>query len=219
MKKSRDDLQTSKKEMRGGFSRAIRRLPAFILLACIFQVVYVYKVSDHLSYESEETVAHRPSLVKKCQNIRAPAGPPASFQPSSRVKSRNGNERWVSGTPPVLLQNAKIWTGAENGTQMIDGNILLDRGLVIAVGDIPASLLAEHDVHGQLQRIDVEGKWVTPGLVDLHSHIGVDSAPGLRGMSSASIIISSLPNVHTCTFLPRFGGYQLSQSSYPSLAT
>jgi imidazolonepropionase-like amidohydrolase len=28
---------------------------------------------------------------------------------------------------------------------------------------------------------DLDGAWVTPGLVDLHSHIGVHSSPLARG--------------------------------------
>ena len=102
---------------------------------------------------------------------------------SSRVSS--GSERWVPGTPATLLKNAKIWTGARNGTEIVYGDVLLDKGLVVAVGYIPPSVLsAASEGTGGFRIQDVAGKWVTPGLVDLHSHLGVSSAPGLSGTFS-----------------------------------
>jgi len=144
-------------------------------------------ITSRLRATKGDVEAYRSSLIAKCNTVRAPAGPPPSFDPASRIKSNEqgsgGNERWVPGTPPVLLKNAKIWTGARNGTEVVFGDVLLDQGLVIAVGYIPPTILASHR-GANLKVMDVEGKWVTPGLVDLHSHIGVSSAPGLRGAFS-----------------------------------
>ena len=121
---------------------------------------------------------HRNELRAICKSIRTPAGPPKPCCGAARTE----NDRFVSGTPPVLLRNAKIWTGARNGTEIIYGDVLLDRGLVVAVGYIPPNLL--QSVEGpELNVVDVGGAWVTPGLVDLHSHLGVSSAPALRGQS------------------------------------
>jgi imidazolonepropionase-like amidohydrolase len=88
----------------------------------------------------------------------------------------------VPGTPPVLLRNGMIWTGARNGTEIVYGDVLLDKGLVVAVGYIPPSLLDSVGESG-IRVEDLGGAWVTPGLVDLHSHLGVSSAPYLRGQS------------------------------------
>ncbi|KAJ3507229.1 hypothetical protein NLJ89_g6423 [Agrocybe chaxingu] len=128
----------------------------------------------------------RASLQAQCADVRAAAGPPSSFNPSSRL--RDSNDHWVPGTPPTLLRNAKIWTGAGNGTEIVSGDVLLDRGLVVNVGSIPAKVLQavrknsrRDGSKAELRVVDVGGKWVTPGLVDLHSHIGVHSAPELNG--------------------------------------
>ncbi|KAF8967351.1 hypothetical protein BDZ97DRAFT_1938242 [Flammula alnicola] len=61
-------------------------------------------------------------------------------------------------------------------------------GVIIAVGYIPPSLLAAAQARGggKLRVQDVGGKWVTPGLVDLHSHIGVYSSPALSGASDGN---------------------------------
>ena len=78
-----------------------------------------------------------------------------------------------------------IWTGARNGTEIVYGDVLLDKGLVVAVGYIPPSLLdgVSQSSTTEIRVEDLEGAWVTPGLVDLHSHLGVSSAPYLRGQS------------------------------------
>ncbi|KAG8906655.1 hypothetical protein FRC01_007930, partial [Tulasnella sp. 417] len=63
--------------------------------------------------------------------------------------------------------------------EMVRGDILLEGGLIKAVGSIPKKLLAKFG--NDLIQTDVNGAWVTPGIFDLHSHIGVVSVPELRG--------------------------------------
>lgn len=64
----------------------------------------------------------------------------------------------------------------------MNGDVLLDRGLVAAVGYILPNLLESIRQANGLEIVeDVGGAWITPGLVDLHSHLGVSSAPELSG--------------------------------------
>jgi hypothetical protein len=122
----------------------------------------------------------RVELQAICKSIRTPAGPPKDWDCEKRTES----DRFVQGTPPVLLRNGMIWTGARNGTEIVYGDVLLDRGLVVAVGYIPPSLLdgvRQQSGTAEIRVEDLEGAWVTPGLVDLHSHLGVASAPYLSG--------------------------------------
>lgn len=126
----------------------------------------------------------REELRAICKNIRTPAGPPQTCACAKRTES----DRFVPGTRPVLLRNGMIWTGARNGTEVVYGDVLLDKGLVVAVGYIPPSLLdsvvsQSSATATELRVEDLGGAWVTPGLVDLHSHLGVYSAPSLRGQS------------------------------------
>jgi hypothetical protein len=115
--------------------------------------------------------ARRARILEECKYVKTPAGPPPNFH------ARTYSDRYVPGTKPLWLKNAKLWTGAFNGTEVIYGDILLDKGLIQAIGYIPPELLS----HSNVQAEDAKGAWVTPGLVDLHSHIGVGSAPSLRG--------------------------------------
>lgn len=84
----------------------------------------------------------------------------------------------------MLIRDAKIWTGHRDGKDIVHGDVLLDRGLIVGVGKIP-----KEDYEGLkgLRVVDARGRWVTPGLVDLHSHIAVDSSPRLSGGSFSHI--------------------------------
>ena len=156
---------------------------------CFFVLVQSFKLlTSHNTFLAQVTCGHhhhhhchhhhhrRHELRAICKSIRTPAGPPQSFCTATRTE----NDRFVPGTPPVLLRNATIWTGARNGTEVVYGDVLLDKGLVVAVGYIPPNLL-ESVGRPELTVLDVGGAWVTPGLVDLHSHLGVESAPSLAG--------------------------------------
>src|SRR5881628_2823680 len=71
--------------------------------------------------------------------------------------------------PPVLIRNATIMTAT--GQEIQGGSILFRDGRIVAVG---TSVQAPSDA----VVVDGTGKWVTPGVIDTHSHIGVYAAPG-----------------------------------------
>lgn len=80
---------------------------------------------------------------------------------------------------PVLIQNATLLTAA--GELIENGSVLFEEGKIVAVGatvDIPNA--------EDLQIIDASGKWVTPGLIDVHSHLGVYPAPGVQTSSDGN---------------------------------
>jgi hypothetical protein len=70
---------------------------------------------------------------------------------------------------PTVIRNVTVMTAA--GPTIRNGAILLRDGKVAAVGtsvEAPADAVV----------IDGAGKYVTPGIVDTHSHIGAGGAPG-----------------------------------------
>jgi len=71
---------------------------------------------------------------------------------------------------PVLVRGATVLTG--DGQRLENADVLMRDGRIAAVG---RGLNA-----GDATIVDGSGKWVTPGLIDVHSHLGVYPAPGVN---------------------------------------
>ena len=79
----------------------------------------------------------------------------------------------------VLITNANIFDGL--GNQIDGGSVLLENGRITAIGvDIAAPDGAN--------TINAQGKWVTPGIIDNHSHLGVYAAPGVEAHADGNEI-------------------------------
>ena len=70
---------------------------------------------------------------------------------------------------PVLIRNATLLTAA--GPVYARGHILLEGGRIRSVGEGPGTAPEGATV------VDADGRFVTPGLIDTHSHIGVYPLP------------------------------------------
>ncbi|WP_338424542.1 amidohydrolase [Sphingopyxis kveilinensis] len=68
----------------------------------------------------------------------------------------------------TALVGATIWTAA--GAEIANGTLLIDEGRIVAV----RAGLAVPDGY---RTVDARGKWVTPGIIDAHSHLGVWAQP------------------------------------------
>jgi imidazolonepropionase-like amidohydrolase len=82
---------------------------------------------------------------------------------------------------PTLIAHAVVLTGT--GERIDDGAVLLIDGRVAAVGstaEVSATAPAEATT------IDAAGRWVTPGLIDVHSHLGVYADPGVEANSDGN---------------------------------
>ncbi|MDB5092042.1 MAG: amidohydrolase [Candidatus Eremiobacteraeota bacterium] len=77
----------------------------------------------------------------------------------------------------TLIRNATLLTAA--GPVIRNGSILLRNGKIVAVGANVAPP-ADADV------IDGTGKYVTPGIIDIHSHTGDYPAPGVSAHSDGN---------------------------------
>ena len=77
----------------------------------------------------------------------------------------------------TLIRNATIMTAA--GPTITAGSILLQDGKVVQVGATVAAPAGATIVDGT-------GKFVTPGIIDTHSHLGVYPAPGVDALSDGN---------------------------------
>ncbi len=76
----------------------------------------------------------------------------------------------------VLISGATVLTGT--GERMDDADVLVENGRITAVG---AGLGAEG-----AEVVDGKGKWITPGIIDVHSHLGVYPSPGTASHSDGN---------------------------------
>ncbi len=79
----------------------------------------------------------------------------------------------------VLITNANIFDGL--GNQIDGGSVLLENGRITAIG---ADIAAPDGAN----TINAQGKWVTPGIIDNHSHLGVYAAPGVEAHADGNEI-------------------------------
>ena len=84
--------------------------------------------------------------------------------------------RAYSGVP-TLVRNVTVYDG--EGGRIERGSVLFADGKVVAVGqslDAPAGATV----------IDGTGKWVTPGIIDIHSHLGDYPTPSVQAHSDGN---------------------------------
>lgn len=77
----------------------------------------------------------------------------------------------------VLVQNATVYDGV--GGMIENGDILIEDGRISAIGE---SL----DAPEGADIIDASGRYVTPGVVDIHSHLGVYPSPSANAHSDGN---------------------------------
>ena len=120
--------------------------------------------------------------------VRTPTTAPSQSRDSAQADVGRGGTSTPNADPfpstyvpfpsrTTVVRNVNILTAA--GPLIRNGAILLQNGKIAAVGttvDAPADALV----------IDGSGKYVTPGIVDDHSHLGVYAAPGGNALSDGN---------------------------------
>lgn len=71
--------------------------------------------------------------------------------------------------PTFAVVNAQVLTGT--GERLEDATVVVQEGKFVSIGT--GVVLPDNT-----EIIDAKGKWLTPGLIDVHSHMGVYPAPG-----------------------------------------
>ncbi|KAI7487516.1 putative esterase of the alpha-beta hydrolase superfamily [Hortaea werneckii] len=133
-------------------------------------------ISDQALLSKERLNADYATCSKLRHTPQDPSGP------------REANARWQQSQKPVLIRIATVWTGealASSSSQdassdetytWIHADVYLEKGLIQRVepGISPSSLAADYETW------DAKGRLLTAGIVDIHSHAGVDTLPELN---------------------------------------
>ena len=78
----------------------------------------------------------------------------------------------------TAIRGATVFDG--EGAQIDNGTVILADGVVQAIGD------ASTPVPEGAVVVDAAGKWVTPGIIDVHSHLGDYPSPGTDGLDDGN---------------------------------
>ncbi|KAI1099069.1 amidohydrolase [Jackrogersella minutella] len=168
--------------------RSVRRSRGIKLfaLACLAFIVYaqwrqIESRSKHGSV-SKLSVEKLNEDLRFCSKLRSKPQDPIGL-------GRERNARYVDGHKSTLIKNATIWVGepadgtsaedarAGKGFSWTNADVLLEYGLIKEVRkDIDAGSLPSDTTIW-----DAKGRQLTSGIIDMHSHAGVDSLPDLVG--------------------------------------
>ena len=107
-------------------------------------------------------------LLTACATAPQSQAPTQQATPAPATPYTSTYKAAASG--PTLIRGATLLTGT--GTRIDGGDVLIVDGKIAAVGQqltAPAGATT----------IDANGRWVTPGLIDVHSHLGVYPSPSV----------------------------------------
>ncbi|WP_373280330.1 amidohydrolase [Novosphingobium naphthalenivorans] len=79
---------------------------------------------------------------------------------------------------PTALVGATVFDG--RGGRIDNGTVLFAQGKLVAIGGADMAIPDGYD------RIDARGKFITPGVIDIHSHLGVYPSPGVDALSDGN---------------------------------
>jgi imidazolonepropionase-like amidohydrolase len=77
----------------------------------------------------------------------------------------------------TLFTNVTLLDGL--GGKQESANLLMQDGKISQIGDVA-------DLPADVVKIDGSGKWLTPGIIDVHSHLGVYASPGTASHSDGN---------------------------------
>ncbi len=102
--------------------------------------------------------------------------------PSQWPASRKARDIAPTTSPPetVVIRGATI-LGTTDGEGIEGGDILLRDGAIAVVSEEPIA-----DLPDGVEVIDASGKFVTPGIIDTHSHLGVYPTPYVAAHSDGN---------------------------------
>ena len=133
----------------------LKLLHVYLLLVAISGSLFYLGQNYWSTYSTARLPPHAATSLARCRSLQAKPGPSQDFY------KRSQSDRFEEGTRPVLIKNAKIWTGDMDGTEVLRADILLDKGIIREIG--PVEHFRLKTFKSNLVVIDAKDAWVTPG--------------------------------------------------------
>ncbi|EON97072.1 putative carbohydrate esterase family 9 protein [Phaeoacremonium minimum UCRPA7] len=169
-------------------SRAVR----IVILACVAFIVYaqwtqIPSAARRAANANNLSIEKLQDDMATCSKLHRKPQDPIGL-------GRERNARYIDGHKPTLIRNATVWVGepaagtaavdarAGKGFSWITADVLLEYGLIQKVEkDISLKTIPKDTLIWNAQ-----GRQLTTGVIDMHSHAGVDSLPDLVGNSDTN---------------------------------
>jgi imidazolonepropionase-like amidohydrolase len=159
---------------------------AAALLLLLYPFYHFYSVRSPSSLLSPAQLSRFNAALAQCELLeREPYWAIPRSTPKNRVNPRYKASSTSSSI--VILQNATVFDG-EAWLGQVD--VVITAGIISEIDEEASGRFRSSRTDVEI--IDLEGKIVTPGLVDMHSHAGVDPLPNLRGSSDFNQVSSPL---------------------------
>jgi hypothetical protein len=169
-------------------SRAL--LPTILLLGFLFVTFYPLQRANYVvEFHNNNAAISKlqwdalKAGLRRCDELTAPSPSYASPVPADRVNPRWNSIRGQSTT--TVLRNATLFDG--DGFYLEPVDVFFEKGVIRAVDLTSARDLNDFD-HASINVLDVNGQFVTPGLVDMHSHHLVGPWPDLKNYDDTNEI-------------------------------
>jgi len=168
-------------ELNSAYNQPKRKRFNFSLVVLLLSLSFssILYLSIGLTSKSESAFHDSPSprvlstleeSVTRCKNLNLTPRPPPNFH------SRTRSDRYEPGSPPIVIRNATLWTGNDNGTEVLKSmDVFLNKGIISNISKSSSMKAALKDS----MEIDAGGRWLTPGIIDMHVHLGVGPLPSL----------------------------------------
>jgi hypothetical protein len=175
-------------------SRALK----IIALGCVVFVAYAQWVQLRTGSKSTSRTSASLSLERLQEDLTTCSK--LQHKPKDPSGPRERNARYIDGHKPTLIRNATVWTGepapgfsleetrSGKGYGWIKSDVLLQHGLIVRVD----SEIFESSLPEDTQIWDAEGRQLTAGIVDMHSHAGLYALPILNGGSDVNEMSSDV---------------------------
>ncbi|TDZ20111.1 hypothetical protein Cob_v007182 [Colletotrichum orbiculare MAFF 240422] len=164
-------------------SRALR----VVLLACLAFIVYAQwkQIAPNPGPFGPDANIHGLSIEKLRKDLATCAK--LHQKPADPIGlGRTRNARYIDGHRPTIIKNATVWVGEPaEGTANYTwetADVFVEHGLIkrverdVSLSQLPADVLIYH----------ANGRPLTSGIIDMHSHAAVHSLPTLHGNEDVS---------------------------------